>query len=127
MLRLYVECVQRDAGSSHESAQPKAAAVHERSGFTGKSACATVSKRDAGLINSKELRVNKRDSPRISEDIHIDRKQPLGVSLKGSSLALLSAEQGESPNRARVRRDEGKFDKFFGATRVRKSSYPQPI
>src|SRR5438128_5670068 len=47
-----------------------------RSGVTGKSACAA--------------RVNKADSPRISEDIHIDRKQPLGVSLKGSSLQVLA-------------------------------------
>ena len=49
------------------------------------------------------MRVNKQDSPRISREIHIDRKQPLGVSLKGSSLALLGAGQGESPDRARVR------------------------
>jgi hypothetical protein len=41
-------------------------------------------------------RVNKRDSPRISEDIHIDRKQSLGVSLKGSSLALLGAGETTS-------------------------------
>jgi hypothetical protein len=61
-----------------------------RSGVTGKSACATVSKRDAGSINSKELRVNKRDSPRISKEIHIDRKQPLGVSLKGSPKQVLA-------------------------------------
>ena len=81
MLRLYVECMSRDAGSSDERAQPRAATVHERKRtqdlVTGKSACAT--------------RVNKADSPRISEDIHIDRKQPLGVSLKGSPLALLGA------------------------------------
>jgi hypothetical protein len=42
------------------------------------------------------LRVNKTDSPRISEDIHIDRKQPHGVSLKGSSLALLGAGETTS-------------------------------
>ncbi len=41
-------------------------------------------------INSKEVRVNKRDSPRISKEIHIDRKQPLGVSLKGSSERVLA-------------------------------------
>jgi hypothetical protein len=45
----------------------------------------------AGSINSKEVRVNKRDSPRISNEIHIDRKQPLGVSLKGSSVEVLAA------------------------------------
>ena len=44
--------------------------------------------RDAGSINSKEVRVNKGDSPRISKEIHIDRKQPLGVSLKGSSVEV---------------------------------------
>jgi hypothetical protein len=48
-------------------------------------------------------RVDKKDSPRISEDIHIDRKQPLGVSLKGSSLALLGAGQGENPGRVKAR------------------------
>ena len=47
-------------------------------------------KRDAGSIDSKEVRVNKRDSPRISKEIHIDRKQPLGVSLKGSSEQVLA-------------------------------------
>jgi hypothetical protein len=40
--------------------------------------------------NPEEVRVNKRDSPRISEDIHIDRKQPLGVSLKGSPKQVLA-------------------------------------
>jgi hypothetical protein len=42
------------------------------------------------IIDSKQVRVNKRDSPRISKEIHIDRKQPLGVSLKGSSLEVVS-------------------------------------
>jgi hypothetical protein len=48
------------------------------------------------IVDSKEVRVNKRDSPRISKEIHIDRKQPLGVSLKGSSLALLGAGETTS-------------------------------
>jgi len=48
------------------------------------------------IVDSKEVRVNKRDSPRISKEIHIDRKPPLGVSLKGSSLALLGAGEATS-------------------------------
>jgi hypothetical protein len=43
------------------------------------------------IVDSKEVRVNKKDSPRISQEIHIDRKQPLGVSLKGSSVEVLAA------------------------------------
>src|SRR4051812_46364324 len=58
---------------------------------TAEGGCATqVLQGDAGSINSKELRVNKRDSPRISKEIHIDRKQPLGVSLKGSPKQVLA-------------------------------------
>lgn len=41
----------------------------------------------------KRFGVNKRDSPRISKEIHIDRKQHLGVSLKGSSLEVLAARR----------------------------------
>jgi hypothetical protein len=81
----------RDAGSSHERAQPRAPWGSREKWVTGKGACATqVLQRDAGSINSKELRVNKRDSPRISREIHIDRKQPLGVSLKGSPKQVLA-------------------------------------
>jgi hypothetical protein len=61
-------------------------------------------KRDAGSVNSKELRVNKRDSPRISKEIHIDRKQPLGVSLKGSSEQVLATcGLDENPEWAQAR------------------------
>jgi hypothetical protein len=90
--------------------QARVPAVHERTGVAGEGACGPPEKmgaqarvpvpqckRDAGSVNSKEVRVNKRDSPRISREIHIDRKQPLGVSLKGSSLAPLGAGQGEEP------------------------------
>jgi hypothetical protein len=34
--------------------------------------------------------VTKEIRPRISKEIHIDRKQPLGVSLKGSSERVLA-------------------------------------
>jgi hypothetical protein len=52
------------------------------------SASAATLNREAGnrSSNPEEVRVDKKDSPRISEDIHIDKKQPLEVSLKGSSL-----------------------------------------
>jgi hypothetical protein len=52
------------------------------------SASATTPNREAGnrRSNPEEVRVDKKDSPGYPEDIHIDRKQPLGVSLKGSSL-----------------------------------------
>jgi hypothetical protein len=60
--------------------------------------------RDAGSINPKEVRVNKRDSPRISKEIHIDRKQPLGVSLKGSSEQVLATcGLDENPEWAQAR------------------------
>src|SRR6185312_16934385 len=59
---------------------------------------------DAGSINSKEVRVDKRDSPRISNEIHIDRKQPLGVSLKGSPVEVLAACRLESKSRQQVSR-----------------------
>ena len=61
-------------------------------------ASATTLNREAGnrRSNPEEVRVDKKDSPRISEDIHIDRKQPLGVSLKGSSLAPLGAGEATS-------------------------------
>jgi len=107
--RLYVECVSGDAGSWLGRTQARAPTVHEsikrRIGTrraqakclrstreAGSQARVPVPqcKRDAGSVNSKEARVNKRDSPRISADIHIDRKQPLGVSLKGSSLRGLA-------------------------------------
>ena len=44
-------------------------------------------------FSPKGLGVNKKDSPRISKEIHIDRKQPLGVSLKGSSLVSFGTEE----------------------------------
>ena len=70
-------------GTQPRAPQPQQAKV----GPAGASGlCHMSAARDAGSINSKEVRVNKRDSPRISKEIHIDRKQPLGVSLKGSSL-----------------------------------------
>jgi hypothetical protein len=34
--------------------------------------------------------VTKEIRPRISKEIHIDKKQPLGVSLKGSSEQVLA-------------------------------------
>ena len=40
--------------------------------------------------------VTKEIRPGYPKDIHIDRKQPLGVSLKGSSLALLGADETTS-------------------------------
>lgn len=57
--------------------------------------------RHKNLIRNRDLEerwfegsgVNKRDSPRISREIHIDRKQHLGVSLKGSSLEVLAARR----------------------------------
>jgi hypothetical protein len=88
MPRLYVECISKGRWIEHRQeylhpAKPKA-------GWSGTpDACATKS-------DSKELGVNKRDSPRISTDIHIDRRQPLGVILKGSSLVSVGTEEAAS-------------------------------
>jgi hypothetical protein len=56
--------------------------------------------------NPEELESsNKRDSPRISTDFHVDRKRHFAVSLKGSSL--VSARAGETTNFEELRSDPG--------------------
>ena len=92
--------------------QARAPAVHERSGIKGKSACATSAAKAAGSQDSSRERFglsqerrDKRDSPRISREIHIDRKQPLGVSLKGSSERVLATcDLDENPGSS-IRQD----------------------
>src|SRR5579864_2246023 len=64
--------------------QPRAAVPHE------------CCKGSLDRLTHKEVRVNKKDSPRISREIHIDRKQPLGVSLKGSPLESFGTEEAAS-------------------------------
>src|SRR6185503_13786450 len=88
-------------GTQPRAPQPQQAKVGPAG---GPRLCHISAARDAGSINSKEVRVNKRDSPRISKEIHIDRKQPLGVSLKGSSVEVLAACRLESKSRQQVSR-----------------------
>ena len=60
------------------------------------------------------IAVNKTDSPRISAISTFDRKQPLGVSLKGSSLVSFGTEEAASGSGPKAIRETGS-DKFRGA------------
>ena len=80
----------------------------------GEGACNPRALKGRWIVNSTEVRVNKRDSPRDIRDIHIDRKQPLGVSLKGSSLVSFGTEEAASGVRLKAGPGSDLASQLFG-------------
>ncbi len=99
MLRLYGGRIFRVAGSSHESARRRGRLHPNRpkAGLPGAPVLRFTKEWESQARVPVPQGLIKQIRPGYPKDINIDRKQPLGVSLKGSSLVLLGAGQGEEP------------------------------